>query len=149
VNVKPPAASSRLRTTAARFTGVAILGQLSSDFETFSICSALNHNVAKDGLIFISREELRPSVVGLAGNRFGHRACLTGGVRYAIHFTDGSKMDCLTLEGAMRVIACRHRVRRGDLITETTEEKILVWLYPGEICIAEVFVSSGTATTMR
>ncbi len=58
-------------------------------------------------------------------------------------------MDCLTLEGAMRLIACRHRVRRDDLITETTEEKILVWLYPDEISIAEVFVSSVTATTMR
>jgi len=58
-------------------------------------------------------------------------------------------MDCLTLEGAMRVIACRHRVRRGYLITESTEEKILVWVYPGEISIAEVFVSSVTATTMR
>ena len=58
-------------------------------------------------------------------------------------------MDCSTLEGAMRVIAYRHRVRRGDLITETTEEKIVVWLYPGEISIAEVFVSSVTATTKR
>jgi len=58
-------------------------------------------------------------------------------------------MDCLTLEGAMRVIAYRHRVRRGDLITETTEEKVGVWLYSGEIFIAEVFVSSVTGTTMR
>jgi hypothetical protein len=58
-------------------------------------------------------------------------------------------MACLTLEGAMRVIAYRHRVARGDLITDTTEEKVVVWLYPGEISIAEVFVSSGTATTMR
>ena len=58
-------------------------------------------------------------------------------------------MDCLTLEGAMRVIACRHRVGRGDLITDTTEEKVAVWLYSGEISIAEVFVSSVTATTMR
>ncbi len=58
-------------------------------------------------------------------------------------------MDCLTLEGAVRMIAFRHRVRRGDLITETTEEKILVWLYPGETSIAEVFVSSVTDTTMR
>ena len=69
-------------------------------------------------------------------------------MRYAIQFTDGSKMHCLTLEGAMRVIACRHRVKRRDLITDTTEEKILVWLYPGEISIAEVFVSRVTATTM-
>ncbi|HTD16727.1 MAG TPA: hypothetical protein VK673_16200 [Chthoniobacterales bacterium] len=70
-------------------------------------------------------------------------------MRYAIHFTDGLKTDCLTLEGAMRVIASRHRVRRGDLITDTTEEKILVWLYPGEISIAEVLVSSVTGTAMR
>ena len=62
-------------------------------------------------------------------------------MRYAIHFSDGSKADCLTLDGAMRVIASRHRVSRGQLITDTTEEKILVWLYPGEIPIAEVFVS--------
>ena len=58
-------------------------------------------------------------------------------------------MACLTLEGAMRVIACRHRVGRGDLITDTTEEKVVVWLYPGEISIAEVLVSSLTATTVR
>jgi deoxyribodipyrimidine photolyase len=61
-------------------------------------------------------------------------------VRYAIHFTDGSKMDSLTLEGAMRGIANRYRVRRDELITETTEEKISVWLHPGELLIAEVFV---------
>lgn len=63
-------------------------------------------------------------------------------VRYAIHFTDGSEMDCLTLDGAMRLIAYRYRVGRSELITDTTEEKISVWLYPGEIPIAEVFVSS-------
>jgi hypothetical protein len=70
-------------------------------------------------------------------------------MRYAIHFTDGSKMDCLTLDGAMRVIAYRYRVRRGELITDTTEEKISVWLYPGEIPIADVFVSRVMAATMR
>jgi len=75
----------------------------------------------------------------LAGNRFGHRACLTGAVRYTIHFTDGVKMDSLTLEGAMRAIASRYRVRRGDLITDTTKEKIVVWLYSDEISIAEVW----------
>jgi hypothetical protein len=72
----------------------------------------------------------------------------TGDVKYVILFTDGCKIDCLTLEGAMRVIASRHRVGRGDLITDTTEEKILVWLYRGEIPIAEVFVSTVRATTM-
>ena len=70
-------------------------------------------------------------------------------MRYAIHFTDGYKMDCLTLEGAMRLIAYHRRVRSGKLITETTEEKISVWLYPDEIPIAEVFVSSVMAVTMR
>jgi hypothetical protein len=58
-------------------------------------------------------------------------------------------MDCLTLDGAMRVIAYHYRVRRDELITDTTEEKISVWLYPSEIPIAEVFVSSVMAATMR
>ena len=70
-------------------------------------------------------------------------------VRYAIHFADGSKMDCLTLDGAMRLIAYRYRVRRSELITDTTEEKISVWLYPRESPIAEVFVSSVMAATVR
>lgn len=70
-------------------------------------------------------------------------------MRYAIHFTDGAKMDSLTFEGAMRLIACRHRVARRDLITDTTEEKISVWLYPSEISIAEVFASRATLTMMR
>jgi hypothetical protein len=48
-------------------------------------------------------------------------------------------MDSLTLEGAMRAIASRYRVRRGDLITDTTKEKIVVWLYSDEISIAEVW----------
>ena len=51
-------------------------------------------------------------------------------------------MDSLTLDGAMRVIAYRHRVTLGDLTTDTTEEKISVWLYPGERFIAEVIVST-------
>lgn len=54
-------------------------------------------------------------------------------------------MDSLTLDGAMRLIACRHRVTRRDLITDTTEEKISVWLYAGERSIAEIIVSSTTA----
>ena len=54
-------------------------------------------------------------------------------------------MDSLTLDGAMRLIACRHRVTRRDLITDTTEEKISVWLYPGERFIAEVIVSASPA----
>jgi hypothetical protein len=35
-----------------------------------------------------------------------------------------------------------------DLITDTTEEKISVWLYLGESSIAEVVVSGRAATTM-
>lgn len=54
-------------------------------------------------------------------------------------------MDSLTLDGAMRLIACRHRVTRRDLITDTTEEKISVWLYAGERSIAEIIVSSTPA----
>ena len=69
-------------------------------------------------------------------------------MRYAIHFTDGAQMDSLTLDGAMRAIAIRHRVKCRDLSTDTTEEKISVWLYPSESSIAEVFVSHGTPRTM-
>jgi hypothetical protein len=67
---------------------------------------------------------------------------------YAIHFTDGAEMDSLTLDGAMRAIAIHHRVKCRDLITDTTEEKILVWLHPGESSVAEVIVPRGTAATM-
>jgi hypothetical protein len=130
-------------------TDVPILGQLGPDFETFSICSALNHNVARRVEFLFPEENCDRAWSGWLGNRFGHRACLIGNVRYAIHFTDGLKMDCWTLEGAMRVIASRHRRGRSDLITDTTEEKIVVWLYSAETSIAEVFVSSATATTMR
>ena len=56
-------------------------------------------------------------------------------------------MGSLTLDGAMRLIACRHRVKCRDLITDTTEEKISVWLYALESSIAEVTVSGGTGTT--
>ena len=58
-------------------------------------------------------------------------------------------MDSLTLDGAMRLIAFRHRATRRDLITDTTKEKILVWLYPGENPIAEVILQSAIATTSR
>jgi hypothetical protein len=61
-------------------------------------------------------------------------------MKYAIHFTDGPKMDSMTLEGAMRLIAYHYRVRRTDLITDTTEEAISVWLYARETPIAEVLV---------
>jgi hypothetical protein len=106
--------------------------------------------VAKDGLNFHFPRRIgtERGLVGW-GTDLGTGPALTGDVTYAIHFTDGSKMACLTLEGAMRVIAYRHRVGRDDLITDTTEEKVVVWLYPGEISIAEVFVSSVTATTIR
>jgi hypothetical protein len=68
---------------------------------------------------------------------------------YAIHFADGSELDSLTLDGAMRLIAYHYRVRRSELITDTTEEKISVWLYLGESPIAEVFVSRVTAARKR
>jgi hypothetical protein len=64
-------------------------------------------------------------------------------VKYAIHFTDGPKMDCMTLEGAMRLIAYHYRVRRSDLITDTTEKAISVWLYARETPIAEVLVRAS------
>jgi hypothetical protein len=70
-------------------------------------------------------------------------------VKYAIHFADGSKMGCLTLDGAIRLIAHRYRARRNELITDTTETRISVWRHPGEIPIAEVFVSSVMAKTTR
>jgi hypothetical protein len=54
-------------------------------------------------------------------------------------------MGCLTLDGAMRVVAFRHRVTPRDLITETTLEKILVWLDPGECTIAEVIFPRARA----
>jgi hypothetical protein len=65
-----------------------------------------------------------------------------GDLRYAIQFRDGARTDCLSSEGALRVIAYRHRVAPADLITDKTEEKILVWIYPGENTIAEVIVSA-------
>lgn len=70
-------------------------------------------------------------------------------MKYAIHFADGSEMGCLTLDGAIRVIAHRYRARRNELITDTTETKVSVWLHPREIPIAEVLVSSVMAETTR
>jgi hypothetical protein len=70
-------------------------------------------------------------------------------VKYAIHFADGSEMGCLTLDGAIRVIAHRYRARRSELITDTTESKVSVWLHPREIPIAEVLISSVMAETTR
>jgi hypothetical protein len=63
-------------------------------------------------------------------------------MRYTINFRDGLKKDCLTSDGALRVIAFRHRVTPDDLITDTTEERILVWLCSGENTIAEVIAST-------
>ena len=65
-------------------------------------------------------------------------------MKYSIHYTDGVKMDSLSLDGAMRLIACRHRVTPADLVTDTTEKRILVWLYHGESTIAEVITSPLT-----
>ena len=63
-------------------------------------------------------------------------------MRYTINFSDGVKKACLTPDGAMRLIAFHHRVTPVDLITDTTEERILVWLYHGESTIAEVIISA-------
>ncbi|PWT79071.1 MAG: hypothetical protein C5B58_14340 [Acidobacteria bacterium] len=70
-------------------------------------------------------------------------------MKYAIHFADGSEMGCLTLDGAIRVIAHRYRARRSELVTDTTETKVSVWLHPREIPIAEVMVSSVMAEATR
>lgn len=70
-------------------------------------------------------------------------------VSYGIHFSDGSKLDSFTLEGAMRLIAYRYRVKRVELITDTTEEKISVWVYPDETPIAEVFMPRVMAARKR
>jgi hypothetical protein len=40
------------------------------------------------------------------------------------------------------VIAYRHRVVPAALVTDKTEERILVWLYPNENIIAEVIISA-------
>jgi hypothetical protein len=63
-------------------------------------------------------------------------------MRYTIKFNNGIKKDCLTSDGAIRVIAFRQRVMPADLITDTTGERILVRLYPGENTIAEVIAST-------
>ena len=63
-------------------------------------------------------------------------------MRYTINFSDGVKKECLTSDGAIRVIAFRHRVTPADLITDTTGERTLVRLYPGEDTIAEVIGST-------
>jgi hypothetical protein len=70
-------------------------------------------------------------------------------MKYDIHFADGSKMGSLTLDGAIRLIAHHYRARRSELITDTTEKKVSVWLHPREIPIAEVFLSSVMAETTR
>jgi hypothetical protein len=65
-----------------------------------------------------------------------------GNVRYAIHFTDGVRTECFSSDGALRLIAYRHRVAPAALVTDKTEERILVWLYPNENTIAEVIISA-------
>jgi|GEM_PF-3272586 len=63
-------------------------------------------------------------------------------MRYAIYFSDGACQECSSSDGALRVIAYRHRVAPASLITEKTEERILVWIYPSEDTIAEVLISA-------
>jgi hypothetical protein len=63
-------------------------------------------------------------------------------LRYAIHFSDGVSMEVLSPAAALRMIAYRHRVAPADLVTDKTEERILVWIYPSEDSIAEVIISA-------
>ena len=63
-------------------------------------------------------------------------------LRYAIHFNDGVSKECSSSDAALRLIAYRHRVTPTDLVTDKTEERILVWIYPGEDTIAEVIISA-------
>jgi hypothetical protein len=99
--------------------------------------------VAKDRLNFhFSRRIATELGWGGLGNRFGHRACLIRNVRYAIHFTDGVRTECFSSDGALRLIAYRHRVAPAALVTDKTEDRILVWLYPNENTIAEVIISA-------
>jgi hypothetical protein len=63
-------------------------------------------------------------------------------LRYAIHFNDGVSMEVLNSAAALRMIAYRHRVAPADLVTDKTEERILVWIYPSEDSIAEVIISA-------
>jgi hypothetical protein len=46
----------------------------------------------------------------------------------------------LEFRQCLPVIAYRHRVALIDLVTDRTEERILVWIYPGENSIAEVII---------
>ena len=64
-------------------------------------------------------------------------------LRYVVHFTDGVRTECSSSHGALRVIAYRHRVTLADLVTDKTQERIVVWIYPGENIIAEVTISAG------
>jgi hypothetical protein len=63
-------------------------------------------------------------------------------MRYAIHFSDGVSEECLSSDAALRLIAYRLRVAACDLVTDKTEDRILVWIYPGEDTIAEVIISA-------
>jgi hypothetical protein len=64
-------------------------------------------------------------------------------LKYVVHFTDGARTECLSSDCALRVIAYRHRVKLAELVTDKTEEKIVVFIYPGENIIAEVIISAG------
>jgi hypothetical protein len=64
-------------------------------------------------------------------------------LKYVVHFIDGARTECLSPDSALRVIAYRHRVKLAALVTDKTEERIVVWIYPGENIIAEVIISAG------
>ena len=71
-----------------------------------------------------------------------HSYDFSAALRYAIHFTDGVSKECSSSDAALRLIAYRLRVALSDLVTDKTEERILVWIYPGEDTIAEVIISA-------
>jgi hypothetical protein len=61
-------------------------------------------------------------------------------LRYVVQFTDGGRTECWSSDGALRLIAYRHRVKLADLVTDKTKERIVVWIYPAENLIAEVII---------
>ena len=64
-------------------------------------------------------------------------------LRYVVYFTDGTRTACPSSDSALRVIAYRHRVKLVNLVTDKTNERIVVWIYPGENIIAEVIISAS------
>ena len=61
-------------------------------------------------------------------------------MRYVVQFTDGGRTECWSSDGALRLIAYRHRVKLADLVTDQTKERMVVWIYPAGNVIAEVII---------